>query len=214
MTDPTRIHTGAMGAWGQVMEQIGDEVRGFITGGPGASEVQNSHGVIGLPMQNPFDAVHAARNAAVGATHASSAKIADLLRQAAKAYERGDSTAAGQLKAQADRIEASRGQGLGGSSRPGDTVGQNSSMQAASQIVARVQGHTAAGAPASAGAPAAGEKAAAQQRIMSDKRSRELQGLPPLGGGDIHDRKVPTAIGQAGMGFPAAEMPEQEAPST
>lgn len=132
----SRIHTTAMGIWGNAMEQVGTDAQSFITGGPSSSDVQDSHGAIGYAMQNAFDKAHTARGEALGNVQADSAKISDTLRQAVKAYERGDTEAGRKLQAQAERMEGAQGSGAGGPGGPSAAGGgQDNGMQAASQML-------------------------------------------------------------------------------
>lgn len=121
-----KTNTGAMNSWQQQVGNVGTDVSNFVNGAPAVSGVQNSHGVIGNPMQTAFDVAQSARGGAMGATQTASATIADLLGQAAKAYERGDVAAGGRLKAQADQMD---GAGSGGATAAGagggaDVMGQ------------------------------------------------------------------------------------------
>ncbi|WP_155943205.1 type VII secretion target [Mycobacterium sp. 141] len=99
-----RADTSAVTAWGQQASNLSDEVGSLVSGAPPASGVRNSHGPIGFPMQDVLDAAQSARGDALGATQSASARISDLLRQAAQAYDRNDSEAAARLKTQADRM--------------------------------------------------------------------------------------------------------------
>ncbi|MDV3124364.1 ESX-1 secretion-associated protein [Mycobacterium sp. 21AC1] len=125
-------HTGAMSGWQQQLGDVSTDASNLLNGAPGVSGVQNSHGTIGHPMQTAFDAAQSARGSAVGATQGASTKIADLLRQAAQAYDRGDMAAAGQLKAQADQME---GTGSPAAGSPGGGAGGGS--QAATQMMSQ-----------------------------------------------------------------------------
>lgn len=100
-------NTDAMNGWQLKLGDVSTDVGKLISGAPGTSTVTNTHGTIGFPMQAAFDAAQSARGNAMGATQAASAKIGDLLRQAAQAYERGDMAAAGRLKTQAEQLDGS-----------------------------------------------------------------------------------------------------------
>ena len=126
-----RTNTAAMGIWSRGMEQVGNDVRSFITRGPSSSEVQVSHGSIGFSMQSAFDAVHAARAEALGNTQADSAKISETLNRAAQAYDRGDEEAARKLRAQAERMDAAQIARTGGSI----PAGGQGATQASGQMV-------------------------------------------------------------------------------
>jgi hypothetical protein len=127
--------TSAVTAWGQQVSNLSDEVGSFVSGAPSTSGVQNSHGAIGYPMQDVLNAAQSALGDALGATQSASAKIGDLLRQAAQAYERGDTAAAGRLKAQADRMESAQTQDGRGSGSPNPAGGQGGGAQPPGQML-------------------------------------------------------------------------------
>lgn len=103
-----RADTSAVTAWGQQVSNLSDELGSLVSGAPATSGVRNSHGPIGFPMQDVLDAAQAARGVALDATQFASAKISDLLCQAARAYDRGDSEAAARLNTQSDRMESTQ----------------------------------------------------------------------------------------------------------
>lgn len=127
-------NTGAMNTWQQQLTDLSTDVGNFINSAPGVSTVLNSHGTIGHPMQTAFDAAQSARGSAMGATQSASAKISDLLRQAAQAYERGDMASADKLKAQAQQMEGAAGapSAAGGAPSAG---GQDGGAQSAGQMM-------------------------------------------------------------------------------
>lgn len=129
-----RADTSAVTAWGQQVSSLSDEVGSFVSGAPGTSGVQNSHGTIGFPMQDVLDAAQSARGNALGATQAASAKIGDLLNQAAQAYERSDSEAAARLKAQAARMESAQTENGRGTGSLMTTGSQGGGAQTAGQF--------------------------------------------------------------------------------
>lgn len=185
-----KTNSDAVNGWQHQVGDVGTDVSDFINGAPGVSGVQNSHGAIGNPMQTAFAGADSARGGAVGATQTASATIADLLGQAAKAYERGDVAAGGKLKAQADQMEdagsggaTAAGAGGGGADAMGQMMGQFGQMasqmaqsltqplqglsQIPQQVMQGVQGlvqtateGAAGGAEAGAGAAEAGAGAA------------------------------------------------------
>ncbi len=132
-----RASPSAVTALGGQLDNVAADVGAVINGAPALSEVLNSHGTIGFPAD--FAGASEARSAAVGATKAVSEKLAETLRQAARAYERGDLDAAEKLKAQADRMAGGRGSGAsnsaGGPTSSGAVGGQDSGMQAGGQMM-------------------------------------------------------------------------------
>ncbi|ABK70366.1 ESX-1 secretion-associated protein [Mycolicibacterium smegmatis] len=131
-------NTGAMNSWQQQLGEVSSGVGNLLNGTPGVSDVMNTHGTIGFPMQSAFDAAHAARGGAMGATQAASSKISDLLRQAAQAYERGDVTAADDLKKRAEQLEGAGASSAAGGSAAGSAASAASSGgQAASQMMSQ-----------------------------------------------------------------------------
>lgn len=131
-------NTGAMGTWQQQLGEVSSDVGSLLNGTPGLSDVLNSHGTIGFPMQTAFDAAHAARGGAMGATQAASSKIADLLRQAAQAYERGDMAAADDLKKRAQQMESAGGSSAaGGAAAGGAAAAAGGGGQAAGQMMSQ-----------------------------------------------------------------------------
>ncbi|AKS32990.1 ESX-1 secretion-associated protein [Mycolicibacterium goodii] len=131
-------NTGAMGTWQQQLGEVSSDVGNLVNGAPGLSDVLNSHGTIGFPMQTAFDAATAARGGAMGATQAASAKISDLLRQAAQAYERGDMAAADDLKKRAQQMEgAGESSAAGGAAAGGAAAAAGGGGQAAGQMMSQ-----------------------------------------------------------------------------
>ncbi|MGV0743580.1 ESX-1 secretion-associated protein [Mycolicibacterium sp. XJ870] len=129
-----RTFTGAVTAMGGQFDNVAADVSSLIDGAPALSGVLNSHGTIGFPAD--FAGVTDARSAAVGAAKATSEKMAETLRQAAKAYERGDMEAAEKLKAQAERMDGPGAPGspnAGGAGAP--SGGQDGGMQAGGQMM-------------------------------------------------------------------------------
>ncbi|GAS88995.1 ESX-1 secretion-associated protein [Mycolicibacterium brisbanense] len=131
-----RADTSAVTGWGQQVSSLSDEVASFVSGAPATSGVQNSHGTIGFPMQDVLEAAQSARGSALGATQSASAKIGDLLKQAAQAYERGDSEAAARLKAQADRMESAQPESRQGTGTV-MTKGAQGAPQPAGQVMSQ-----------------------------------------------------------------------------
>lgn len=129
-----KTDTGAMSGWQQRLGDVSTDAGNLLNGPPGVSGVQNSHGTIGHPMQSAFDAAQSARGSAVGATQGASTRIADLLRQAAQAYERGDTAAAGQLKARAEQLDGAGSPAAGGSGAGGAGGGSQAAGQMMSQF--------------------------------------------------------------------------------
>lgn len=127
-------NTGAMNGWQQQLGDLSTEVGNFINSAPGVSTVLNTHGTIGHPMQTAFDAAQSARGSAMGATQSASAKISDLLRQAAQAYERGDMASADKLKAQAQQMEGAAGSPASAGGAP-SAGGQDGGAQSAGQMM-------------------------------------------------------------------------------
>lgn len=126
----------AVTALGQQLDDVSSSARNVLDGAAGS--VFNSHGAIGFPMQSPFDGTQASRSAAVGATQAASAELGGLLRQAAQAYERGDTAAAERLKAQAAELEGRQGGSPTGTGAPAAAGGQDSGGQAAGQMLGQL----------------------------------------------------------------------------
>jgi hypothetical protein len=180
-------NTGAMNGWQQKLGDISTDVGNFISGAPGTSTVTNTHGTIGFPMQTAFDAAQSARGSAMGATQAASAKIGDLLRQAAQAYERGDMAAASDLKAKADQMDGSSSASAAGGSQAAQAGGASSAGQMLGQM-----GQLAGQMAQSVTQPLAGMAQALGQ--MPQQVFQGVQGI------------VQTATqGAAGMGSGAAE---------
>lgn len=119
-----RAFTGVVTAMGAQFDNVAAEVGGVIDGAPALSGMLNSHGTIGFPAS--FAGVTDVRRRAVTAARVASERLAETLRQAAKAYERGDVEAAAKLKALADRMGGAGGQGsvakvnARGADAPGD----------------------------------------------------------------------------------------------
>ncbi|MEV0671233.1 ESX-1 secretion-associated protein [Mycobacterium sp. NPDC050441] len=127
-----RASTGAVTALGGQLDNVAADVGAVIDGAPALSSLIDSHGTIGFPAD--FAGASEARSAAVGATKVVSEKMAETLRQAAKAYERGDVEAAEKLKAQADRLGGGRSSGSSNTAG-GPSGGQDGGMQAGGQMM-------------------------------------------------------------------------------
>ncbi|OBC05066.1 hypothetical protein A5784_11500 [Mycobacterium sp. 852013-50091_SCH5140682] len=138
---------GAVNALGQQLDDVSSSASNVLNGAIGS--VSDSHGAIGFPMQSSFDGTQASRSAAVAATQAASGELGGLLRQAAQAYERGDTAAAERLRAQAAELEGSGAQrgsptgaatpgGAGSPGGGGAPAGQDSGSQAAGQMLGQM----------------------------------------------------------------------------
>ncbi|OMC01690.1 hypothetical protein A5733_02610 [Mycobacterium sp. NS-7484] len=150
--------TAAMGNWQGIVDGVSGDVSSFKNAFAGPSDLASSHGAIGFPMQNAFNGAQSSRDGALGATQVAASRMAELLGQASKAYERGDLAAAGRLKAQADQIEGAASPaaaggggggaagGAGGAGSAGQMMGQFSQMagQMAQSITQPLQGLTQA----------------------------------------------------------------------
>ncbi|MGV0781004.1 type VII secretion target [Mycolicibacterium sp. XJ775] len=110
-----KAFTGAITALGGQFDNVATDAGNVIDGASALSGVLSSHGTIGHPAA--FATAIDARRGAVGAAKADSERLAQTLRQAANAYERGDLEAAERLKAQADRL------GGAGEAGPATTAG-------------------------------------------------------------------------------------------
>lgn len=128
-----RAFTGAVAALGGQLDNVAADVGAVMNGAPALSEVVNSHGTIGFPAD--FAGASDARSAAVDATKVVSERMAETLRQAAKAYERGDMEAAEKLKAQADRMAGRPSSGSSNAAGGGSSGGQDGGMQAGGQMM-------------------------------------------------------------------------------
>ena len=124
-----RVFTEGIAGLGGQLDNVAADAANVVAGSPGLSGLLTSHGTIAFPAD--FSSVSDARTAAVEATKASGEKLAETLRQAAKAYEAGDTEAAERLKAQADQMSgssdtgsSSTGTSTDASSSSSDTAGQ------------------------------------------------------------------------------------------
>lgn len=134
-----KAFTSAITALGGQFDNVATDASAVIDSAPALSGVLNSHGTIGHPAD--FAGAISARSGAVGAAKAGSERLAETLRRAASAYERGDLEAAERLKAQGGRMEGAAGGagspttagGSNASAAPGS--GQDGGMQAGGQMM-------------------------------------------------------------------------------
>ncbi|MEW2479400.1 ESX-1 secretion-associated protein [Mycobacterium sp. NPDC049093] len=196
------VSTSAVSAWGEQFNGLSDAIGNVISGAPGTSGIESSHGPVAFPTQSAFSGAYSARGDALGATQVASGMIGDLLRQAAQAYDRGDSEAAGRLRAQADQLageSSSRSAAVGGSGG-----GQGGGMQAASQMMGQFS-QVASQMIQSATQPVQGimqGMSQMPQQVMQGVQSIVQTATQAAGGGATADAAAPIPTAATAGGAP------------
>ncbi|WP_454791434.1 type VII secretion target [Mycolicibacterium lutetiense] len=150
-------NTGTINNLGGIVGSVSEDMTNFKNAFSGPSDLASSHGPIGSFVQGASSGAMSSRDSALGATQVAAGRMADLLGQASKAYERGDLAAAERLKAQADALGGASsastgggatgaGAGSGGADGAGQMMGQFSQMagQMMQSVTQPLQGLTQA----------------------------------------------------------------------
>ncbi|WP_231737410.1 ESX-1 secretion-associated protein [Mycobacterium sp. IS-1742] len=99
---PLFVQTDGLRQFSEKHAEIAAGVSRLIGGAPTVASVEASHGQIAFAVQNALGTLLAARRGTLQTTADSGDKIAELLRKAATAYDKGDERSAGKLKAAMD----------------------------------------------------------------------------------------------------------------
>ncbi|WP_166905854.1 type VII secretion target [Mycobacterium sp. DL440] len=136
-------NTGAITGLQGVVGGVSEDMNNFKNAFSGPSDLASSHGPIGSFVQGAVGGANSSRDGALGATQQAAGRMADLLGQASKAYDRGDLNAAERLKAQADALSgsgsaASTGGGASGAGAGGGADGAGQMMGQFSQMAGQM----------------------------------------------------------------------------
>ena len=96
---PLFVQTEGLRQFSQTHAEIAAGVSQLIGGAPTVTGVEVSHGQIAFAVQKALGGLLDARQGTLQTTAKSGYKIAESLRKAAAAYEKGDERSAGKLKA-------------------------------------------------------------------------------------------------------------------
>lgn len=131
------VNPAAVGDWSNNHDNTATAIKGVVNAALGNPNLSNSHGVISQPLLTAQNAAETARADALRSVHTASSTIADLLNKAKKAYEDGDAAGAEKLKAQAAKLDQTRGDGsaLSSATSPMAAGAQGGSAEQASQMV-------------------------------------------------------------------------------
>lgn len=99
---PLFVQTEGLRQFSKTHAEIAAEVSRLAGGTPPVAGVETSHGQIAFAVRNALDAVLGARLGTLQTTARSGDRIAELLQQAATAYDTGDARSAGRLRATMD----------------------------------------------------------------------------------------------------------------
>ena len=104
MVEPLSVDTDGVRAFGDIHTGVATGLGALATGAPGSAEVAMSHGAIASGVNSALAATLGSRSGSMNATQGSAKRLAELLHQAALAYERGDERGGAAIKAAADAI--------------------------------------------------------------------------------------------------------------
>ncbi|MCX8561730.1 type VII secretion target [Mycolicibacterium mucogenicum] len=131
------VNPAAVGDWSNNHDNTATALKGVVNGALGNANLSDSHGVISQPLLTAQNAAEAARADALRSVHTASSTMADLLNKAKKAYEDGDAAGAQKLKAEAAKLDQTRGDGraLSSATSPMAAGAQGGGAQQASQMM-------------------------------------------------------------------------------
>ncbi|KUI30755.1 ESX-1 secretion-associated protein [Mycobacterium sp. GA-2829] len=112
---PLSVRTDGLRQFSQTHTEIASSIAGLLGGGANISGVEATHGQIAFSVQNALSNLLGSRQGALQTTARSGDKIAELLRKAAAAYDKGDEQSAAKLRA---AIEAAGGPAAGAGASP------------------------------------------------------------------------------------------------
>ncbi|KUI30079.1 hypothetical protein AU195_03415 [Mycobacterium sp. IS-1496] len=96
---PLFVQTDGLRQFSEKHAEIAAGVSQLMGGSPTVAGVETSHGQVAFAVQNALGTLLGARQGTLQTTANSGDKIAELLRKAAAAYDKGDERSAGKLKA-------------------------------------------------------------------------------------------------------------------
>lgn len=104
MVEPLSVNTDVVRTLGGIHAGVAAGLGALAADVPGSDEVTMSHGAIASGVNSALATTLGARSGSMTATQSSAGRLAELLRQAALAYERGDQRGGAAIKAAADAI--------------------------------------------------------------------------------------------------------------
>lgn len=104
MVEPLSVNTEGVRSLAEVHTGVATGFGSLAAGAPESAGIAMSHGTIADGVDAALSAALGSRSGALNVTQTRSAQIAELLHQAALAYERGDQRGAQAISAAADAL--------------------------------------------------------------------------------------------------------------
>lgn len=104
MSEPLSVDTGGLRSLGEIHRSVADGLGSLVAGSPGPAPVAQSHGSIAAAVDTALTGALSSRSGTMSNTRTAGETISELLRQAALAYERGDTRGAEAIRAAADHM--------------------------------------------------------------------------------------------------------------
>jgi hypothetical protein len=115
MTGEFHLDSNGLSPLSDIHSQVAQGLDQLVSGGgPQASDVAKSFGNIAFGLNSALDGASQSRLSTIQSTKTSSGTIGELLNKAHQMYLQGDQQGADKLKAAAEALQASEGEGAGG----------------------------------------------------------------------------------------------------
>ena len=111
MVEPLSVNTDGVRSLSEIHTKVASGLGSLTASTPDSAAVGISHGTVAHAVQTALTAALGSRSGTITATQGSGARIAELLQQAAAAYEQGDQRGAAAIQAAAAAIGDGHGPG-------------------------------------------------------------------------------------------------------
>lgn|GEM_PF-2457404 len=192
MVEPLSVNTDGVRTLGGIHTGVAAGLGALAADVPGSGEVAMSHGAIASGVNSALATTLGARSGSMTATQSSAERLAELLRQAAFAYERGDQRGGAAIKAAADAI--ARGP------TPATSAGSTGATDAIGQVVSQLG--QLGQLPQQLGTPLA-----ALAEPLQQLPQQMMQGVQ-----QTQQTDVPPSPGPEGAPHPDSRGPHEDAP--
>ncbi|MCH9730092.1 MAG: ESX-1 secretion-associated protein [Actinomycetia bacterium] len=135
MVEPLSVNTDGVRTLGGIHTGVAAGLGALAGDAPGSGEVAMSHGAIASGVNSALANTLGARSGSMASTRSSAERLAELLRQAALAYERGDQRGGEAIKAAADAIA---GGGTPAAAGAATSAGSTGATDAIGQVVSQL----------------------------------------------------------------------------
>lgn len=126
MSEPLQVNPADVRSLGDIHADVAGGLGSLTASSPGAGAVAGSHGTIASAVDTALTGALGSRSGTIATAQSTGGTIAELLRQSALAYERGDQRGGDAIRTAADALARGEGQ-TGGTSPVGggaDPLGQ------------------------------------------------------------------------------------------